>query len=74
MKARLDLTAKSSEVMSSPDKYYVDESGRVNELEDDEEQILFGTIQNPIKEPESIRVKRELTSKVVNRLIDKWTK
>ncbi len=44
MKARLDLEPKDIEVLNNPYNYYIDSQGRVNELEDDEERMLFGTI------------------------------
>lgn len=47
MKARPDLKPSDSTVLSSPHDYYVDEYGQVNEIEDDEERILFGTVANP---------------------------
>ncbi|KKM17267.1 hypothetical protein LCGC14_1677510 [marine sediment metagenome] len=57
MKARPDLEPDSSMVLSSPNDYYIDPDGKVNEIEDDEERILFGTVANPSiqmqEEPES---------------------
>ena len=44
MKARPDLESDSSTVLSSPNNYYIDPDGKVNEIEDDEERILFGTV------------------------------
>jgi len=52
MKARPDLNPRDAEVLSNPDNYYVDSQGHVNELEDDEERILFGTVGHPKPEPE----------------------
>lgn len=47
MKARPDLKHDSSTVLSSPNNYYIDPDGKVNEIEDDDERILFGTVANP---------------------------
>jgi len=47
MKARPDLTPEDTVVLSNPNDYYVDPEGLVNQLEDDEERILFGTVANP---------------------------
>ena len=47
MKARPDLTPNHTVVLSNPNDFYVDSKGRVNEIEDDEERILFGTVANP---------------------------
>jgi len=44
MKPRIDLKPDDSVVLSSPNDYYVDPVGSVNELEDDAERILFGTV------------------------------
>jgi hypothetical protein len=44
MKARVDLKPNSPTVLSNPNDYYIDPYGRVNELENDEERILFGTV------------------------------
>jgi len=52
MKARPDLTPDHTVVLSSPNDYYIDPQGLVNELEDDEERILFGTVANPRREEE----------------------
>lgn len=48
MKACPKWDANSPVVLSSPNNYYVDPDGRVNEIEDNEERILFGTVENPI--------------------------
>lgn len=47
MKTRPELTVYSPEVKSNSNGFYIDSQGRVNELEDDEERILFGTLANP---------------------------
>ena len=47
MKARFDLEPKDIEVLNNPDNYYIDSQGRVNELEDDAERILFGSVAKP---------------------------
>lgn len=47
MKARPELTIESTIVKSNPNDFYVDPYGKVNEIEDDEERILFGTVANP---------------------------
>lgn len=50
MIARPDLTAESTEVLNNPNDFYVDIYGKVNEIEGDEERILFGTVANPSKQ------------------------
>ena len=57
MKARPDLEPDSPTVLSSPNNYYIDPDGKVNEIEDDEERILFGTVANS-----SIQIHEELES------------
>lgn len=47
MKIRSDLEPKSSIVLSSPGDYYIDPDGKVNQIEDDAERVLFGTVANP---------------------------
>jgi hypothetical protein len=47
MKHRHELTSQSTEVLSSPERFYIDQNGNVNEFEDLGEQVLFGTANNP---------------------------
>jgi len=56
MISKPELTLDSPEVKSSPNNFYADPQGRVSELEDDEEHILFGTVEHPshnlVEDPE----------------------
>lgn len=52
MKARPDLTPENTVVLSSPNDYYVDPQGLVNEIEDDSERLLFGTVAAPRPSPD----------------------
>ena len=47
MKVRTDLNATDAIVANSPNDYYVDTLGRVNEVENDSDRIVFGTVANP---------------------------
>lgn len=46
MRPRPDLIPESTIVKSNPNTFYVDEKGRVAEIEDDADCILFGTVNN----------------------------
>jgi hypothetical protein len=46
MKPRPDLTAESAIVKSNPNTFYIDEKGKVSEIENDADCILFGTVDN----------------------------
>lgn len=47
MKARPDLTPESMVVKSNPNNFYVDENGKVSEIESPEDCVLFGTVATP---------------------------
>lgn len=65
MKKRLDLTPKSPEVLSSPYSFYVDPQGLVNEIEDWDEPVLFGTVELPLPEPRLMDRKKRKAKRVM---------